>query len=325
MRILVAEDEALSQRLLTRVLESMGHQVVVTSDGDEAWEAFRREPFRVVVTDWKMPKTDGLELTRRIRSSRGNQYTWVILLTAMDFHENYAQTMEQGVDDFLTKPLDHELLRVRLKVAERICAMSEQVEALSSAIPICMHCKSIRNEGDDWLRVEEYFKAKDDLDFSHSLCPDCFYDHSLQPELTRLYEALGDAPAPDPSKLLDTAVFERLARFDADDSPGLLDDMLEGLTETSTLLRHHLQAVESSGLRGKEAAAAFVGYRRRCVDLGAGRLADLLGRLAEATDTELMGCHAELCGAALAELEPTLVAVRSTAGRIPDDTGTVGG
>jgi len=325
MRILVAEDEALSQRLLTRVLESMGHDVVVTGDGEEAWAAFRREPFRVVVTDWNMPKADGLELTRRIRSSRSSHYTWVILLTAMDFKENYAQTMEQGVDDFLTKPLDHELLRVRLKVAERICAMSEQVEALSSAIPICMHCKSIRNEGDDWLRVEEYFKAKDDLDFSHSLCPDCFYDHSLQPELDRLYASLEGTPAPDPTQILDTTVFERVAAFDADDSPGLLDDMLEGLTETSPLLRHHLEAVEASALRGTEAVAAFTGYRRRCLDLGAGLMADLLGRLIDATDTELMSCHAEVCGAAIANLERTLLAVRSTADSTPDDAGIIGG
>lgn len=309
MRILVAEDDVLSRTLLVRVLSGMGHDVVATSDGDEAWTAFRREPFPVVVTDWLMPRCDGLELTRRIRTVHGRVYPWIVMLTGMDFAANYRQTMEAGVDDFLVKPLDAELLRVRLSVAARVQRMCEQVAALTSALPICMHCKAVRDAGDNWKRVEEYFS---DIDFSHSYCPDCYYEHSLRPELQRL---LADPhwsarlAVPDENATLDARVLQTLSDFEAAESPDLVHDLVESFVESSDVLRQDLYGFGASGLLGGEGLERVQRFATRCTDLGLGRLAGVLKRVATLKPEEQLAEYVELANAAAAELDVALSAL----------------
>jgi CheY-like chemotaxis protein len=282
MRILVAEDEAISQRLLVRVLSSMGHVPVATSDGEEAWRAYVKQPFPVVVTDWLMPGTDGLELTRRIREQRSRIYPWIIMLTAMDYGSHFRRTMEAGVDDFLTKPVDHELLRVRLTVAERVQRMSEQVRLLASALPICMHCKAVRDTAGDWTRLESFFH---DVDFSHGYCPDCYYGHSLLPELQRVRAGMAPAAAaaaaagPHPALAIDPAVLGPLLAGSDHDSPGLFDDLVDGLRVAQTSLRPALQEYAQGGLLSTGAAERLGHFRRRCADLGLGQLVSRIDQL----------------------------------------------
>lgn len=317
MRILVAEDDSLSQTLLARVLTDMGHQVVSATDGEEAWEAFRKEPFPVVVTDWLMPNCDGLELTKRIRAVRGKAYTWIVMLTGMDFAANYRKTMETGVDDFLTKPLDLELLRVRLSVAERVQRMNEQVVALTSALPICMHCKAVRDAGDQWKRVEEYFR---DIDFSHSYCPDCFYEHSLRPELQRLHadpQWAARLPASDGRATLDPRVLETLRAFETADSPGLVQDMVDSFTECADTLRQDLYGFGSSGLLGGEALERLKRFAMRCRDLGLGRLGTVLERISTLKPDEQLSQYVELASAASSELDLALAALAEARQGIP--------
>jgi CheY-like chemotaxis protein len=306
MRILVAEDETISRRLLERVLGSMGHQVTAAGDGEEAWRAFCQEPFPVVVTDWLMPGADGLELTRRIRGARARTYPWIIMLTAMEFGANYRRTMEAGVDDFLTKPLDHELLRVRLTVAERIQRMGEQVRALASVLPICMHCKAVRDGGHDWKRVEEYFK---EVDFSHGYCPSCYYEHSILPELSRLRET-GTVPALDSQRTLDVAVLGALLAFEDTDSPGLFDDLCDGFHLEETAASAAVETYAQSGMLLPEAAERLARIRRRAADVGLGRLYGALGELIGLPPEELIERHADRGEALATELHAATLALR---------------
>ena len=309
MRILVAEDDTLSRTLLVRMLKDLGHAVTAVTDGDAAWEAFRREPFAVVVTDWLMPQCDGLELAKRIRTVRTRAYTWIVMLTGMDFSANYRATMEAGVDDFLVKPLDVDLLRVRLTVAERVQRMNAQVVALTSALPICMHCKAVRDAGDRWKKVEEYFH---DIDFSHSYCPDCFYEHSLRPELVRLRadpEWAARLPAMNPRATLDPNVLTTLAAFEQADSPGLVSDMVASFAECSEVLRQDLYGFGASGLLGGEVLERLKRFAMRCTDLGLGRLGGVLQRITHLRPEEQLDEHVELANAASSELDLALAAL----------------
>ena len=83
MNILIAEDEKVSRRLLEKFLTDIGHTVESVSNGSEAWEAFSRKPIRVIVSDWKMPDLDGLELCRKIRAEGREDYTYFILPTSV--------------------------------------------------------------------------------------------------------------------------------------------------------------------------------------------------------------------------------------------------
>ena len=120
MRILIAEDAPVSQRLLQRCLQKWGHEVVVTSNGEEAWQRFIQDDFRLVISDWMMPELDGLDLIRRIRACDRSSYVYTVLLTSKSDKEDIVQGMEAGADDFVTKPFDQDELRVRLRAGERI-------------------------------------------------------------------------------------------------------------------------------------------------------------------------------------------------------------
>src|SRR5262245_22269504 len=125
MKVLIAEDEAVSRRLLQAFLEKWGHQVTPAADGAEAWQLFEPGDFSVVVTDWIMPSLDGLELIRRVRACPRTNYVYVILLTSKSQKEDVVEGMEAGADDFLTKPFDRDELRVRLRAGERILTLEQ--------------------------------------------------------------------------------------------------------------------------------------------------------------------------------------------------------
>ena len=135
MKILVAEDDRDSRELLCWMLQKLGYQVVATSNGKEAWEAFRRGRFRLVISDVLMPEIDGLELCRRIRKHKQSKYTYVIIITALIGKKDYLEGMEAGADDFVTKPFDPDELKARLRVAERIISFQELAAATEEVAP----------------------------------------------------------------------------------------------------------------------------------------------------------------------------------------------
>jgi CheY-like chemotaxis protein len=175
MKILIAEDDYISRKILRLTIEQLGHEVLAASDGAEAWELFDREPVRVVVSDWMMPKLDGLQLCQRIRDRPQTSYTFFIILTAAhSTSDDYSRAMDLGIDDFLTKPLDREMLRTRLHMAERILGYTTEISLLQDMIPMCSYCHKVRDGADFWERVDTYINARTGARFSHGICPACY-------------------------------------------------------------------------------------------------------------------------------------------------------
>ena len=140
MRILVAEDDLGSRRLVKMRLLASGYEVVEAEDGQTAWELFQREPFQLVITDWMMPRLDGLELIRRIRSSNQKSYTYIIMLTALDDKPKIVMGLESGADEYLTKPFDKMELIARVASGERIIKLEEQLNLTNRKMEIlAMH------------------------------------------------------------------------------------------------------------------------------------------------------------------------------------------
>ncbi|MEA3208739.1 MAG: hypothetical protein QOE70_1796 [Chthoniobacter sp.] len=180
MKILIAEDDAIATKVLRLTLQRLGHEVVAARDGAEAWELFDEEPFRVIVSDWMMPELDGLDLCRRVRDRAQTPYTYFIILTAAHTDpDDYTLAMDSGVDDFLTKPLNREMLRTRLYVAQRILRYTTEISLLQDIIPMCSYCNKVRDGVDYWQRVETYIRARTGSRFSHGVCPDC-YDEQVR-------------------------------------------------------------------------------------------------------------------------------------------------
>lgn len=136
-RILIVEDDRVSAMLLRKHFESMELHVDHAEDGEAALEMHKKRAYHLVVSDWMMPKMDGIELCQAFRAFRG-PYVYFILCTARSQKEERMVAFEAGVDDFISKPLDRDELRCRLKVAKRILNSEEilqikQHELASSA------------------------------------------------------------------------------------------------------------------------------------------------------------------------------------------------
>jgi PAS domain S-box-containing protein len=117
MRTLLVEDDAGSRLLLLTVLGRLGHDVSAFDAAEPAWELCREQSFDLAVLDWLLPGMDGLELCRRIRTLPWGNLALILVVTSCNRAEDLNRVLEAGADDFLAKPVNPDLLEVRLKIA----------------------------------------------------------------------------------------------------------------------------------------------------------------------------------------------------------------
>lgn len=127
MLILIVEDDPISGKLLKRMLESWGHEVLMAEDGDEAWNIVQSRKVKFVIADWLMPGMDGVTLCRKIRSSEDAGYIYFILLTSKDKKEDIITGLDAGADDYVIKPFERGELKVRVRAGERILNLEREL------------------------------------------------------------------------------------------------------------------------------------------------------------------------------------------------------
>ncbi len=128
MRILVVDDDPSVQRIIAAMLGRWNYEVILASDGLEAWEILQQQEVRFVISDWMMPGLTGPELCRRVRAAEFVNYVYLILLTGREDKLSLIEGMDAGADDFLVKPVYREELRVRIRAGERILRLEWQLE-----------------------------------------------------------------------------------------------------------------------------------------------------------------------------------------------------
>ncbi len=187
MQILIAEDDPTSRVVLQQTLAKLGYAVLAAPDGEEAWALFQRESPSVVITDWMMPRVDGLELCRRIRSdARNDRYTYLIVLTALGGKRNYLEAMDAGTDDFLTKPFDPDELVTRLRVAERILDMEATLRHCETLLDCCPGCRRLRQENGRWADLGQLARGAPPRLPAPARCPECVREQTVRhPGATR--------------------------------------------------------------------------------------------------------------------------------------------
>lgn len=135
MKILIAEDDPTFCHFLEEVLVNWGYEVVVTSNGSEAWQALRvKGAPQLAVLDWLMPEMDGLEVCRKVRQEVQEPYIYIILLTSQHRDEDIVLGMEAGADDYITKPLKTEELKVRLNAGKRLIELQNELALRASEL-----------------------------------------------------------------------------------------------------------------------------------------------------------------------------------------------
>jgi DNA-binding response OmpR family regulator len=200
MRVLIAEDDAISLRVFESTLTKWGHQVTAVTDGAAAL-AVMREPTapNLAILDRMMPKLDGVEVCTQLRTAGLERFLYLILLTAKGQKSDIVTGLEGGADDYLVKPFDREELRARVNAGIRIVDLQSQladrvrqleealqrVHELQGLLPICCYCKKVRDDQNYWHEVENYIGSRSGTTFSHGICPDC-KDKVLRAQLEQL-------------------------------------------------------------------------------------------------------------------------------------------
>ena len=199
MNVLVVEDSKSTQLMLEKILTGWGHEVTCIADGNEALRLLAEKDISLVMVDWLMPVMDGIELVQHIRNRDWGRYIYVLMLTILGERRNLARAMEAGVDDYATKPINHDELHARLKAATRILELEQRlaervreleehvrtIRQLKGLLPICSYCSKIRDEDDQWQPLDWYIHRETGAYFSHTICPDCYEKH-VKPQLEAL-------------------------------------------------------------------------------------------------------------------------------------------
>lgn len=127
MKVLVAEDDSISRRLLLRLLQKWGLDVIEVEDGSKAWKVLQQDPhIQLLITDWMMPEMDGLHLVENARSQEREQYLHIIMLTAKSDRQDLIKGLNAGADIFLNKPFDAAELEAHVRVASRMMELEEK-------------------------------------------------------------------------------------------------------------------------------------------------------------------------------------------------------
>ncbi len=127
MKILIAEDDLITSRILEKNLQSWGYEVVLARSGEQAWQALKDNNLRLAILDWMMPGMDGVEICKKIRRRKKYKYTFIILLSAKDRKQDIIAGLSSGADDYMAKPVNFLELRARLQTGKRIIDLEDKL------------------------------------------------------------------------------------------------------------------------------------------------------------------------------------------------------
>ena len=195
IRILYMEDDAGLGRLFQRRLQSAGYAVDLAPDGETGLEMLEQGSYDLVALDQSMPGFDGLDILRILRA-RG--YVGATVMVTGSGNEHIAvEAMKLGASDYVVKDVDGGYLQLlptvitralqqfalaeekrkaeqeKERLIEKLQVALAEVRRLSGLLPICAHCKKIRNDEGYWTQLERYISEHSDVRFTHGICPDC--------------------------------------------------------------------------------------------------------------------------------------------------------
>jgi len=286
VKILVAEDDPVSRRLLEVTLRKWGYEVVTCADGQAAWEALKApDAPQLVILDWMMPRLDGLQVCKNVRNPAerpAEPYVYIILLTAKSQKTDMVTGLEAGADDYLTKPFDAQELRMRLRAGRRILDLLDEL-----------------------VRAREIMREQARKDSLTQLCTRATVLDLLKHELDRSQRHSLDRDAPVSVVLADLDHFKHI-----NDTYGhLAGDAV--LREAARRMRDAIRPYDSIGRYGGE---EFLLVLSNCDTLGAAAIAERL----------LQAVRKDTIVLAEATVSVTLSAGVATSGVIQDPETLVG-
>ena len=203
--IMIVDDILENVELLMELLSKEGFLVRTANDGELALRSIRAKGPELILLDIRMSGMDGFEVCSRLKAEAGTSQIPVIFISAFGDEKQKVKGFEVGGVDYVTKPFSPAevisrvkthvtLRRTQVELENRAGQLENalaQVKRLKSLLPICSSCKKIRDDQGYWQEIEDYISEHADVDFSHSICPDCMrelYPEHAERVLARLEE-----------------------------------------------------------------------------------------------------------------------------------------
>ncbi len=128
MKVLVVDDQDENRIITSKILTTLGHDVLVAENGVIAWQTINSTRVDIVICDWLMPEMNGIELVKKIRAGDFKHYIYLIMLTSLGMQEDRIEAIAAGADDFITKTSNPNELKVKLHPAERILNLKRDLD-----------------------------------------------------------------------------------------------------------------------------------------------------------------------------------------------------
>lgn len=121
MKVLIADDSISTRKLVEKILVRQGYDVVVASNGNDAWQHLVEDSaLSLAILDWMMPGLDGIDICARIRNLPPERFVYALLLTSKNHKDDIVRGLDAGADDYVVKPFNHEELTARLRIGQRL-------------------------------------------------------------------------------------------------------------------------------------------------------------------------------------------------------------
>lgn len=197
--ILIVDDVPENVEILYSVLAQDHYRFAIALNAAEMYKAIEKEVPDLILLDVMLPDGDGFSLAEDILLAHSDHYLPIIFITARAHLEDKVKGFQAGGVDYITKPFEDAEVSLRVKthvelklareqqaaLIQQLQQALEEVKQLRGIIPICAHCKKVRNDDGYWMQVEHYVSDHSEAEFSHGLCPACMkemYPHLSEEE-----------------------------------------------------------------------------------------------------------------------------------------------
>jgi len=244
-KVLIADDDIISQKLLQHILAAAKYEVVVTGNGQQAWEILHRQhDIYMAILDWMMPGMDGVEVCRRLQQEHRAGLVYVILLTAKEGTKNIIEALQAGANDYITKPFVKEELLAKLKVGQRTIMLQTQLTQMEKLDSIGQLASGIAHEINTPIQY-----IGDNAQFLQSVFADL---HRILEKYSQLLEAnRTQTVSPELIVQIDALLEKTDIHYLAQEIPQALGQSIEGINHISGII-NAMRDFASQGLGDKK-------------------------------------------------------------------------
>lgn len=185
--IMVVDDNPVNIDVLDKLLINAGYETLGVTHGAEAFDTAADKKPDLILLDIMMPDIDGYAVCAALKRSAATNEIPVIFITALGDRESMLRGFEAGGVDYVGKPFNPQELLARVDVQielkkarderdqliKELRAAIDEVKTLRGLLPVCAHCKKIRDDNGYWQQMEQYISAHSDTQFTHTFCPEC--------------------------------------------------------------------------------------------------------------------------------------------------------